>query len=51
MGSHRTYITEESTESADARPKGRPYSENEALSQAQKRYYEKNKEEQFKHNS
>ena len=33
-----------------AKPRVKPYSENEALKQAQQRYYQKNKEEKLKHN-
>ena len=34
----------------DVKPKIKPYNENAALKRAQKRYYEKNKEEKLKHN-
>ena len=33
-----------------ANPKVKPYSENEALKQAQQRYYQKNREEKLKQN-
>ena len=33
-----------------AKPRVKPYNENEALKQAQQRYYQKNKEEKLKHN-
>ena len=33
-----------------AKPRVKSYSENEALKQAQQRYYQKNKEEKLKHN-
>ena len=44
MGRHRQY----STISEDGRLYVRPYSENEPLKQAQKRYFEKNKEEMLR---
>ena len=33
-----------------AKPRVKPYNENEALKQAQQRYYQKNKEAKLKHN-
>ena len=44
MGRHRQY----STISEDGRLYVRAYSENEPLKQAQKRYFEKNKEEMLR---
>ena len=46
MGRHRQY----STISEDGRLYVRAYSENEPLKQAQKRYFEKNKEEMLRKN-